>query len=144
MKKLYIIAFVIIFGVILYFYYTRPLTKHFYYPFNEKNNSIIKDVYSKGKVSCGGGFCLQIDTIIQTNSKYIIKGGPQLRLYNMNLYVQKEKGGKEFEVVLPNRSLVFRNAEYGQLFLDEITTQLFLNNDQSISNHLEEFRNKKE
>jgi hypothetical protein len=144
MKKLYIIASILLLAVIFYLYYTRPLKKYFHYPFNEKNNEIIKDVYSKGKVSCGGGFCLHIDTVIQTTSKYIIKGGPQLRLYNMNLYVESKKGGNEFEIILPNRSLVFRNNEYEQLFLDEITTQLFLNNDQSLLNHLNKLRGKKE
>ena len=142
MKKTPIIATVVIAGGILtYLFLTNPLKKTFHYPFSDKNNMIIKEVYSSGKVSCGGGYCLQIDTIISSDKMFRINGGPQLRLNNINVYVHSQENGKEFDVKIKSNSIIFGNDVFEQFLLDEITTQLFLNNDQDWLNQRVQFQN---
>ena len=113
--------------------------KHFYYPFSEKNNKIIENVYRKGKVSCGiYGYCLRVDNIESTPKHYIIKGGPVIRINNIIVKVISKSDAKEFNVEVKSSSIIFRNKEFNEKLLDEITSVLFANNVDNVDNFLKE------
>ncbi len=113
-------------------------SRRFLYQFTDENKAVIRHVLSHGRVSCENcyfnGACAQIvDSTVSKNS-YKLEG--KCFLYRYIVTTESQKDGAEMGIKVKCATLLGRNKENENYFLDEIASALFVANQNYIKSQL--------